>query len=203
VVPDAWAKEKRATDIVVACIALVLTAPLLLLAIVAIVISSKGSPFFTQERVGLHGRRFKLYKLRTMRPGAHLEVEALRRHNEVSGPVFKMKNDPRVFPAGRLLRRFSIDELPNLFNVLAGQMSIVGPRPPLPSEIEHYDALAFHRLRVKPGITCLWQISGRSNMDFERWMKLDKQYVDSWTPLGDLKVIAATVPAVVFGIGAY
>ncbi len=203
VVPESWPVAKRAIDIVVSSIALLICALPLLLAVIAIVLSSRGSPLFAQERVGLHGRRFRMYKLRTMECNAHLEQDSLRALNDVTGPVFKIKNDPRVFPAGRLLRRFSIDELPNLINVLAGQMSIVGPRPPLPCETEYYDDFALRRLRVKPGVTCLWQVSGRSNLDFERWMRLDNQYVESWTPLGDLKVIAATLPAVLSGSGAY
>ncbi|MGD0476513.1 MAG: sugar transferase, partial [Candidatus Velthaea sp.] len=123
--------------------------------------------------------------------------------NEVTGPVFKMKDDPRVFPFGRLLRKLSIDELPNLVNVLLGQMSIVGPRPPLPTEVEGYGEFALRRLRAKPGITCLWQMSGRSGIDFDEWMKLDHAYLDNWSPLYDLKIILATIPAVLFGRGAY
>jgi lipopolysaccharide/colanic/teichoic acid biosynthesis glycosyltransferase len=143
-----------------------------------------------------------MFKLRTMRPNAHAALETLRAANDVTGPVFKMKNDPRVFPLGRLLRKLSIDELPNLVNVLLGQMSIVGPRPPLPSEVEGYTDYAFRRLRAKPGITCVWQASGRSSIDFNEWMRMDHEYLDNWSPAYDLKIILSTIPAVLFGKGA-
>ena len=187
----------------VAAGALVLTAPLLAVAALAISVVSPGSPLFAQERVGKDGRRFKLYKLRTMVDGAHLQHSSLLEFNEVDGPAFKIRNDPRLHPLGKLLRRTSIDELPNLINVLRGEMSIVGPRPPLPSEVEHYDEAAHRRLSVKPGVTCLWQISGRSKLSFDEWMKLDNQYIDTWTPLGDLAIVARTIPAVVRGEGAH
>ena len=170
---------------------------------IAIVIASPGSPIFAQERVGRYGRRFWMFKLRTMKPNAHAQLDALRVANEVSGPVFKMKSDPRVFPLGRILRKLSIDELPNLVNVLLGTMSIVGPRPSLPSEVEKHNDFALRRLRVKPGITCVWQISGRSNVAFHEWMRLDHVYIDNWSPLYDLKIILSTIPAVLFSKGAY
>jgi lipopolysaccharide/colanic/teichoic acid biosynthesis glycosyltransferase len=202
-IPKGWSAQKRALDIVVAAGGLVLTAPVLLVAAVAIAAVSPGSPVFAQERVGKGGRRFKLYKLRTMVDGAHLQHSALSALNEVDGPAFKMRNDPRLHPLGKLLRRTSVDELPNLVNVLRGEMSIVGPRPPLPSEVEHYDEPAHRRLSVKPGVTCLWQISGRSNLSFEEWMRLDNLYIDTWSPLGDLLIVARTIPAVVRGEGAH
>ena len=202
-VPDSWMTAKRATDIALALAGLTASAPILAAAMVGIVLSSPGSPIFAQERVGLYGRRFTMYKLRTMKRGAHAAQDTLRSTNEVSGPVFKMKNDPRVFSLGRILRKLSIDELPNLVNVLTGHMSIVGPRPPLPSEVEKYDDFALRRLRAKPGITCVWQISGRSNVDFDEWMRLDHAYIDNWSPAYDLKIILSTIPAVVFGKGAY
>ena len=121
----------------------------------------------------------------------------------VDGPVLKIRNDPRLHALGKLLRRTSIDELPNLINVLRGEMSIVGPRPPLPSEVADYDEFACRRLTVKPGITCLWQISGRSNVSFEEWMRLDNEYIDTWSPLSDLVILAKTVPAVILGEGAH
>jgi lipopolysaccharide/colanic/teichoic acid biosynthesis glycosyltransferase len=124
-------------------------------------------------------------------------------YNEVSGPVFKMRSDPRLHPLGALLRRTSIDELPNFINVLRGEMATVGPRPPLPSEVAHYDSYAMRRLEVKPGVTCLWQISGRSNVSFDQWMALDNAYIDSWTPLSDVWIILRTIPAVIRGIGAH
>jgi lipopolysaccharide/colanic/teichoic acid biosynthesis glycosyltransferase len=135
--------------------------------------------------------------------GAHLQHSALLEFNEVDGPAFKIRNDPRLHPLGKLLRRTSIDELPNLINVLRGEMSIVGPRPPLPSEVDHYDEPAYRRLSVKPGVTCLWQISGRSNLSFDEWMRLDNLYIDTWSPLGDLLIVARTIPAVVRGEGAH
>ena len=202
-IPKAWRAQKRAIDIVVAAGALVLTAPLLAVAAVAITAVAPGSPLFAQERVGKDGRRFKLYKLRTMVEGAHLQHSALLEFNEVDGPAFMIRNDPRLHPLGKLLRRTSIDELPNLINVLRGEMSIVGPRPPLPSEVDHYDEPAYRRLSVKPGVTCLWQISGRSNLSFDEWMRLDNLYIDTWSPLGDLLIVARTIPAVVRGEGAH
>jgi lipopolysaccharide/colanic/teichoic acid biosynthesis glycosyltransferase len=202
-IPKSWLDAKRATDIALAIIGLALSAPILIVSMIAIVIASPGSPIFAQERVGLYGRRFLMFKLRTMKLNAHAQQDALRTTNEVSGPVFKMKSDPRVFPLGRILRKLSIDELPNLVNVLLGNMSIVGPRPPLASEVEKYDDFALRRLRVKPGITCVWQVSGRSNVDFNEWMRLDHTYIDNWSPLYDLKIILSTIPAVLFSKGAY
>jgi lipopolysaccharide/colanic/teichoic acid biosynthesis glycosyltransferase len=177
--------------------------PLLLVASLAIVIVSPGSPIFFQERVGQGGRRFRMFKLRTMICGAHLQHDELKPYSDVDGPVFKMHNDPRLYPLGRFLRRWSIDELPNLVNVLRGEMSIVGPRPALPCEVLHYDAFARGRLRVKPGITCLWQVMGRSRISFEEWMRLDNLYVAQWSPLSDLAIVVRTIPAVLFGDGAH
>jgi lipopolysaccharide/colanic/teichoic acid biosynthesis glycosyltransferase len=202
-VPRSWHTSKRAVDLALSLGVLGASAPVLLVAMVGIVLSSPGSPIFMQERVGLYGRRFKMIKLRTMRPDAHRRLESLRGANEVSGPIFKMKKDPRVFFFGRILRKLSIDELPNLVNVLLGQMSIVGPRPPLPSEVEGYNDFALRRLRAKPGITCIWQVSGRSSIDFNDWMRLDHVYLDNWSPLYDLKLILSTIPAVLMGKGAY
>jgi lipopolysaccharide/colanic/teichoic acid biosynthesis glycosyltransferase len=202
-VPESWTSAKRFTDIAIALTVLVLSAPILLIAMIAIVICSPGSPIFAQERVGRYGRRFTMYKLRSMKPNAHALQESLRSINEVSGPTFKVKNDPRIFPLGRILRKLSIDELPNLVNVLIGDMSIVGPRPALPSEVENYNDFALRRLRVKPGLTCIWQISGRSNVDFDEWMRLDNAYVNNWSPAYDLKIILATIPAVLLSKGAY
>lgn len=202
-VPLSWLATKRCIDVVGASVALVFAAPVIAMAAVAIRCVSVGSPFFAQERVGHHGRRFRLFKLRTMVDGAHLEHDRLRPLNEVAGPVFKMRKDPRLHALGGFLRRTSIDELPNLINVVLGEMSLVGPRPPLPAEVEHYDRVALRRLSVKPGITCLWQVSGRSNVDFATWMELDNRYVDTWTPWGDLAIILRTVPAVIRGEGAH
>lgn len=190
-------------DIVISASALVLCAPLVALAAVGIVCVSPGSPFFFQERVGRDGRRFELLKLRTMIDGAHLFHDDMRPLNEADGPVLKIRNDPRLHALGKILRRTSIDELPNLINVLRGEMSIVGPRPPLPNEVARYDDFARRRLSVKPGVTCLWQISGRSNLSFDEWMRLDNRYIDSWSPLGDVWIVAKTIPAVLRGEGAH
>jgi lipopolysaccharide/colanic/teichoic acid biosynthesis glycosyltransferase len=202
-VPAAWLRWKRVIDVSCALVALTLTAPLILLAMLGIVLVTGGSPIFTQVRVGKDGRHFRMFKLRTMVCGAHLLHGNMRHLNEVDGPVFKMRVDPRLHPLGSILRRTSIDELPNFVNVLRGEMSAVGPRPPLPSEVEHYDGHAMRRLNVKPGVTCLWQISGRSQVSFEDWMALDSIYIDHWTPLSDLHIIARTIPAVLRGIGAH
>ena len=202
-VPASWWTQKRAIDIALGGVLAVVTAPIVALAAIGIAIVSPGNPFYVQIRVGMGGRRFKMYKLRTMVLGAHAmrcEVEHL---NEVAGPVFKIRNDPRLHPLGAMLRRTSIDELPNLFNVLAGDMALVGPRPTLPREVEHYDAVALRRLSVPQGITCLWQISGRSEVSFEEWMELDNRYAATWTPLGDLAIVAKTVPAVLMRDGAH
>ncbi len=203
VVPRSWAAIKRAMDLTVAIGVLVASAPLIALAALGIACVSPGSPFFTQERVGRDGRAFRLFKLRTMIDGAHLIHDELHPFSEVDGPVFKIRNDPRLHPLGKMLRRTSIDELPNLFNVLRGDMSIVGPRPPLPREVARYDAFARRRLTVKPGITCLWQISGRSNLSFDEWMRLDNTYIDTWSPWGDFVILLKTVPAVLRGEGAH
>ena len=202
-VPRSWHAAKRVLDVSIAALGLVTAAPLIALAAAAIAFVSPGSPIFKQVRVGKDGRLFKLYKLRTMTNGAHLRHSEMRELNEVDGPVLKIRNDPRLHPLGKLLRRTSIDELPNLFNVLRGEMSIVGPRPPLASEVEHYDDLAMRRLTVNPGITCLWQISGRSNLSFDQWMRLDSRYIDTWSPAGDLWIVLRTIPAVISGEGAH
>jgi lipopolysaccharide/colanic/teichoic acid biosynthesis glycosyltransferase len=202
-VPASWQALKRGTDVVMGVLLLVLTAPLVALAALAIAAVTGGTPFFMQERIGMNGRRFKMFKLRTMVNGAHAMRSTVMHLNEVDGPVFKIRNDPRLHPLGPFLRRTSIDELPNLINVIRGEMALVGPRPALPSEVEHYDARALRRLSVPQGVTCLWQINGRSNVSFEHWMELDNRYVDEWTPLGDLGIIVKTIPAVLRGGGAH
>lgn len=202
-VPKTWRVYKRITDLILGTALLMVCSPVIVLAALGIMLVSPGAPFFVQARVGENGRAFKMFKLRTMVCGAHLMHDEVRHLNEVDGPVFKVRNDPRLHAFGALLRKTSIDELPNFLNVLIGDMSIVGPRPPLPGEVEHYSEFAMRRLAVKPGITCLWQISGRSNLSFEEWMRLDNQYIDNWTPLSDLAIIAKTLPAVIKGIGAH
>jgi lipopolysaccharide/colanic/teichoic acid biosynthesis glycosyltransferase len=201
--PAWYGWTKRGFDVVLSLTILIVTAPVVLLAMAAIVAVSGGSPFYRQDRVGLGGRRFKLFKLRTMVRGAHAMLPELRKFNEADGPVFKMRDDPRLHAVGAFLRRTSIDELPNFLNVLAGDMAIVGPRPPLPEEVAHYDGYALRRLVVKPGVTCLWQISGRSHLSFEEWMALDNAYIDAWSPWYDLAIVARTIPAVLRGIGAH
>ena len=195
---------KRGVDLGLGGLAFLLCVPVVVVAALAIVCVSPGSPLFFQERVGRDGRRFKMWKLRTMNEGAHLRHDEMRELNEVSGPVLKIRNDPRLHLLGAVLRRTSIDELPNLVNVLRGEISLVGPRPPLPCEVEHYGCVCGgRRLSVKPGITCTWQISGRSNVSFDEWMHLDNAYIDHWTPLGDLLILLRTIPAVIRGEGAH
>ncbi|HEY6234823.1 MAG TPA: sugar transferase [Candidatus Elarobacter sp.] len=201
--PGWYAPAKRAVDVGLALALLTVTAPVVLLAMLGIVIVSGGSPIYRHDRVGLGGRTFRMFKLRTMVRDAHAMLPELRRFSEVDGPVFKMRDDPRLHGLGAFLRRTSIDELPNFVNVLFGDMAIVGPRPPLPEEVAHYDGYALRRLVVKPGVTCLWQISGRSHLSFEEWMALDNEYIDAWSPWYDLAIVAKTIPAVLRGVGAH
>jgi lipopolysaccharide/colanic/teichoic acid biosynthesis glycosyltransferase len=202
-VPGWYGPTKRAIDVTVAAVGLIVSAPLLLVSMAAIVVVTRGNPIYRQERVGLNERRFMMFKLRSMVPDAHERRHEVRHLNEADGPVFKVRRDPRLHCLGAFLRRTSIDELPNFVNVLAGDMAIVGPRPPLPEEVAHYDAHARRRLTVKPGVTCLWQVSGRCELSFEQWMALDNAYIDTWTPLGDFGIIAQTIPAVIRGVGAH
>jgi lipopolysaccharide/colanic/teichoic acid biosynthesis glycosyltransferase len=200
---------KRAMDIAFALIGLVLTAPLFLVAMVLICVSSPGSPIFAQSRIGRHGKPFTMYKLRTMsKRAASNESVHLILDTAVTGPVIKVRHDPRVFPIGRFLRKTSIDELPNLVNVVLGDMSIVGPRPMQAIEIEYCaqrygEDVCASRLAVKPGITCLWQVSGRSDVHFDDRVHFDVTYAATWTPLEDLKIIVSTVPVVLLRRGAY
>ena len=193
---------KRIMDCVLASALLAMAAPFLLLIMALIKFTSSGSVFYRQVRRGLYGREFRLVKLRTMVEGAEDQLPEIRHLNEMDGPVFKMRNDPRVTPLGRILRRYSIDELPQLANVLRGEMSLVGPRAPLPEEVRRYSRGQRRRLSVKPGITCLWQVSGRNDLDFQKWMKLDLQYIDQWSLKLDLWILLKTIPAVVWGRGA-
>jgi exopolysaccharide biosynthesis polyprenyl glycosylphosphotransferase len=193
---------KRAMDIIGAGILLLLLAPLFLAVAAAIKLNSRGPVFFRQTRCGLHGRRFTLLKFRSMVDGAaSLQSELLAR-NEVSGPVFKIKRDPRITAVGRFLRKTSLDELPQFINVIRGDMSLVGPRPPVPSEVAKYEPWQRRRLSVLPGITCTWQVSGRSEIPFERWMELDLAYAANWSVTSDLMLLARTIPAVLSGRGA-
>ncbi|MCX6829799.1 MAG: sugar transferase [candidate division Zixibacteria bacterium] len=193
---------KGTMDRLGALVGILLTWPILLIAAVAIKIDSHGPVIYRQKRSGRNGKLFNMLKLRTMTNGADKEKEKLAHLNEMSGPVFKIKNDPRVTKVGKILRMYSIDELPQLFNVLKGDMSLVGPRPPLPQEVEHYAPWQHRRLSVKPGVTCLWQINGRNKVDFNEWMKLDLQYIDRWSLKEDARILAKTFPAVVKGDGA-
>jgi lipopolysaccharide/colanic/teichoic acid biosynthesis glycosyltransferase len=201
--PVWYALAKRAIDVAFAVTILLVTLPVVALAVIGIVVVTRGNPVYRQDRVGLGGRRFRMWKLRTMVRGAHQMLPELRKFNEADGPVFKMRDDPRLHVLGAFLRRTSIDELPNFVNVLFGEMALVGPRPPLPEEVAHYDAYALRRLVVKPGVTCLWQISGRSHLSFEEWMALDNAYIDAWSPWYDLAIVAKTIPAVLRGVGAH
>ncbi|PYQ27846.1 MAG: UDP-phosphate galactose phosphotransferase [Acidobacteria bacterium] len=193
---------KRLIDVGVSLVMLALAVPAILIAALLIKLTSPGSILFKQPRVGLNGRKFTLYKFRTMIADAHARREEVAHLNEMNGPVFKAKDDPRVTPVGRFLRRFSLDELPQFWNVLKGDMSLVGPRPPIPEEVASYHRWHRRRLSMKPGMTCLWQISGRNDIDFDRWMQLDLQYIDNWSPTLDFKILLRTIPAVLSGKGA-
>ena len=193
---------RRIMDIVIVCILGIPALLLIAVSSIAIRLTSPGPVFFRQQRCGLNGRVFTMYKLRSMVDNAEqarFELEAL---NEMDGPVFKLSRDPRRTAVGRFLRKFSIDELPQLYNVLRGDMSLVGPRPPLPQEVARYESWQRRRLSMKPGITCLWQISGRNEVSFQEWMKLDLTYIDNWSLLLDLKILLKTVPVVLLGRGA-
>jgi exopolysaccharide biosynthesis polyprenyl glycosylphosphotransferase len=194
---------KRSFDVVVAAAALFLTAPVTVAVTLAIKFDSSGPVFFRQTRVGKDGRTFRVWKFRTMVADAEKRLIDLREHNEADGPLFKLREDPRVTRVGRILRKTSLDELPQLLNVLAGEMSLVGPRPALPSELTSWDKALHARLRVRPGITGMWQVHGRSDASFEAYSRLDLYYVDNWSLLTDLSILGKTVPTVLFGRGAY
>ena len=193
---------KRGFDMLASSIALALLAPLLLVTAALIKLTSRGPLLFRQERVGLHGRSFHVLKFRSMVANAEELKAKLMAQNEQQGPVFKMKRDPRITAVGRFIRKYSIDELPQLVNVLRGEMSIVGPRPPIPSEVTKYAAWQRRRLSVRPGLTCVWQVSGRNQISFEEWMYLDMQYIDHWSLAQDFQLILKTVPVVLTGRGA-
>jgi len=195
---------KRIIDVVGAVALAIVLAPFLLLVMVLIRLDSPGPVFFAQERVGRHGRRFTLYKFRSMYLDAEQRRASLRADNEMRGGVtFKMRNDPRITRIGRYIRRRSIDELPQLWNVLKGEMSLVGPRPPLPEEVAQYSLEDRRRLDVVPGITCIWQVSGRSEIPFDRQVELDVAYIESQSVWLDMKLLRKTIPAVLLGKGAY
>jgi len=196
-------RTKRALDIVGATVALILFSPLFLLTSLAIAVTSPGPLLYVSERIGRHGVPFRFFKFRSMRMDADSWLTDLQDVNEADGPIFKIREDPRITTVGRLIRKLSLDELPQLFHVLSGKMSLVGPRPPIPSEVEEYGEWEFQRLLAKPGLTCIWQVSGRSDLDFETWVQMDLDYIQNWSLGLELKLLAKTMPAVWSGRGAY
>ncbi|HYG22386.1 MAG TPA: sugar transferase [Verrucomicrobiae bacterium] len=195
---------KRTTDVVCSALFLVLLSPVFLLIAILVKLEDGGPVFFAQRRVGQHGREFKMFKIRSMCMNAEAKMKELLDQNQhKDGVTFKIKNDPRITRVGRWLRKFSLDELPQFYNVLVGDMSLVGPRPPIPSEVSKYSLVHRRRLAIKPGITCLWQISGRSEIDFSGQVQLDIDYIENLSFWMDVKILLRTVPAVISGKGAY
>jgi exopolysaccharide biosynthesis polyprenyl glycosylphosphotransferase len=194
---------KRAMDFVLASLALIVLSPLFVILAALVALTSPGPVFYRQTRCGLGGRRFSLLKFRSMVDNAEDSRFGLEKLNEVDGPVFKMRDDPRCTRVGRWMRMFSLDELPQLWNVVCGDMSLVGPRPPLPQEVEQYEPWQRRRLRMRPGLTCLWALEGRSQLRFDRWVKLDLLYIDRWSIWLDCKILFKTIPAVLSGKGAH
>lgn len=200
-----WAQRiaKRGLDITLSGLGLLILAPLLLLVALIVRLDTPGAPVYTQRRVGLRGQQFTMFKFRSMRRDADTIRAALLEQNQAAGPLFKLTHDPRITRVGRWLRVTSIDELPQLLNVFLGQMSLVGPRPALPEEVASYDTNALGRLEVKPGLTGLWQVSGRSDLDWDQSLALDLHYVQRWTVAGDIALLGRTVGAVATRRGAY
>jgi exopolysaccharide biosynthesis polyprenyl glycosylphosphotransferase len=194
---------KRIFDFATSALGISVLSPLFLVMAILIKATSKGPIFFKQDRLGLAGRRFTLYKFRTMRQGAHNVLSDVTDLDSMTTPEFRAKKTSWITPIGRFMRKFSIDELPQLFNVFIGHMSVVGPRPTVPDEVDKYKDWQRRRFSMKPGITCLWQVNGRNNIAFEDWMKLDLEYLDNWSLWLDAKILLKTVPVVLFGIGAY
>ena len=194
---------KRIIDVIGASLALLAASPIMLLAAIAIKLESSGSLLFSHVRLGQSGRPFRFYKFRSMCEEAVEPRAALDGLSEVSGPVFKIKQDPRITAVGKVIRKMSVNELPQLWHVLSGEMSLVGPRPLVPDEVARYEPWVLERLSVQPGLTCIWQVSGRSDVGFDRWMELDIEYVRTRSLWVDLKVLALTIPAVLTGRGAY
>lgn len=194
-------RAKAIFDFVFSFMIIVLASPVFVLISLLIMVGSKGPVFFKQKRVGLRGRKFYAYKFRTMVTNAEELKCKLMEENEMDGPVFKMKNDPRVTKIGRFLRKTSLDELPQFFNVLLGDMSIVGPRPPVPQEVKEYERWQLRRLSMKPGITCTWQVSGRNDIPFEEWMKMDLDYIDNWSLKLDFVIFLKTIRTMVIADG--
>lgn len=193
---------KRTIDLTVSTFGLIVLLPFLLVIACLIKLTSHGPILFKQKRMSINGRIFTLYKFRTMYVNAEEKLERVKHLNEMDGPVFKIKNDPRITPLGRFLRETSIDELPQLVNVFMGQMSLVGPRPPIPNEVNRYEHWQVRRLSMRPGLTCLWQVNGRNKIGFNEWMELDLKYIDNWSLWLDFKILMKTIPVVLFGIGA-
>jgi exopolysaccharide biosynthesis polyprenyl glycosylphosphotransferase len=194
---------KRTLDVFGSALGLIVLAPLLLVIALAVKLMSRGSVVFVQERCGLGGRRFRFYKFRTMVQDAEARKRELEHMNEMQGPIFKIRRDPRITPLGHVLRKLSLDELPQLWNVLRGDMSLVGPRPPTPDEVARYTSRQAQRLSIMPGITGLWQVSGRSEItDFDRWIDLDLEYARTWSMWLDLRILLKTVVVVVRVRGA-
>jgi exopolysaccharide biosynthesis polyprenyl glycosylphosphotransferase len=194
---------KRGIDVFLSVLLLVLLAPIMAFTVLAIRLTSRGPVVLPQERIGVGGRPFTMFKFRSMYLNAQETREAYAALNERDGPVFKIRRDPRTTPVGRLIRQLSIDELPQLVNVLRGEMSLVGPRPPLPEEVAQYTAFQRQRLEARPGITCIWQVSGRSELDFDTWVEMDLEYIDNWSLWIDLRLLARTIPAVLSRRGAW
>ena len=193
---------KRLTDIILSLLlVLILALPMLIIAIL-VCTTTKGSSLFKQERVGLNGRKFTIYKFRTMYDESEQHKAEYNLKNEMYGPVFKMRDDTRITAIGRILRRYSLDELPQLWNVFVGNMSLVDPRPPLPTEVDLYKGWQRRRLSMRPGLSCIWQVTGRNRIDnFEEWAKLDLKYIDEWNLWLDIKILLKTIPAVIKGTG--
>ncbi|OBY76960.1 exopolysaccharide biosynthesis polyprenyl glycosylphosphotransferase [Paenibacillus sp. KS1] len=194
---------KRMSDVLLSSMALIILSPILLLTALCIKVESKGSVIYKQQRVGKNGKVFNMFKFRSMVNDADKMIDTLAKANEVDGIAFKMKNDPRITKVGRFIRKYSIDELPQLFNVLLGNMSLIGPRPPLDIEVAQYGDWEWRRLEVLPGITGLWQVSGRSDLSFQQWVNLDIYYIENWSIALDLKILLKTIPVVLKGEGAY
>jgi exopolysaccharide biosynthesis polyprenyl glycosylphosphotransferase len=193
---------KRTFDLVLTLAASIVVLPVMALVAIVVKLTSAGPVFFTQERVGYHGRPFRVLKFRTMVEGAEEMVDALLDLNEATGPLFKIRHDPRLTKVGGFLRRWSLDELPQFLNVLLGDMSLVGPRPPLPREVHQYEDWMKARLEVRPGLTGLWQVSGRADLPFDDYVRLDLFYIENWSLAYDLFILAKTVPIVLSGHGA-
>ncbi len=203
VLPLAARLGKRSMDVALALLFIFLFAPVLLAVALAVKWSSEGPVLFSQVRVGKGGRLFRFYKFRSMVTDAEALKGNLAAQNEKSGPIFKIQYDPRITRVGRFLRMYSLDELPQLFSVLNGDMSVVGPRPPVPSEVVQYEPWQLRRLAVTPGLTCIWQTSGRSRVTFDEWMRMDLEYIDNWSLALDAKLLLKTVGAVLTADGAY